>query len=711
MSDHFYRAISLLMRKKKWTEDDEKKVGLITDLPFANMEEGKLNLQKIISTKQSRKVIDSMNIEKWILFNDTGINRTALNNWADSLEEENEVLPSMKHEPRLLRAIKYFLQDYSAIYYDMHKCLSIQQRFVFILDAPPGSGKSGLARLFGISLADTSLKMLTANADKVIRSMTHVGSEALHHPILKTFNICKLLMSMFRMEFQEAVEYFKDGDQAIVKMTDVQRLYASYSLIFRYNYKIVGETGLLILDEYSLTAPELLYVFVALSKIKRFSLLFVGDNNQITAIDKSRFHVGGNLSLLSPFANVYTTSVQKRMDEEYYHHFEKLKRMMEQTRKKVLPFDFRFKYAVFQAFLPAYFGTPNYDSIFFALHHNTISKRIREETNYLASKGFPTYTSYYKVMDEEMSTKEEPVYRDLKPTPEQYSKWRKYLLEIPITQNRQYWYHPPETPKSPFPVKLINFDEHNDQCTVTTIDGSRTYSFGRQKYIARMLTKDYLETLLKLGLEQEFFDINFCEDRKLRMLMNFPITPLCSTFHSAQGCTINNMKIDVDLRCKEANEAYMILSRIVTISQLNYIHCDDLLNLIITDYYHKTSGKLSFYYSLGSRSSNDVVMNLIKAELGVHIDNRLRNKPTVPSRELSALNFITTNSLAEFKGSNSDMKIDIAHFNRFELEGKSKLVSWMEYSLGQANFDMIYSKQLPLAEFEKIFDSWSRQLK
>ena len=703
MDSHLGRMISLLLRKSSWSEDERKRVLLITDEPFETLEEGKHQLQLFI-TKKNKLVKKSFSLDDWIVCKKTLRHQSLLNEWTNSLDDEDQIVSSMTGDTQVLRAVKFFLKDSGyPIYKDLHQFISTNQNFVALIDAPPGSGKTGFLRLFGMSLAEPKNKILCANANNVITSMSRVGDCDLKPPILANFTICKILQIGFSLTFLESINIFKDDtlSKTTGKLTDAEEMYKYYSLIFKYTWCLHGPQSILILDEYTLTAPALIYVFLVLARKYRFSLLFTGDSKQITAIDKNRFHAKSNFELLKHYAIVYTLTGQKRMVPEYYALFAEIQKIMNDFgTSKIIPFDFKFKYATFKSFYPAYFGKPNYDSLFFAATHKVITDRIDTHTDILKRNNLATIDSYFNVYDHEMSD-EEDMFRELKPTPQQRNqrKYNKYLLRVPLTLNRFYWYHPVQTPRAPIVVKLLDFN--NSHCTVVTLDGKARFALRKVRYINNMLTKEYVSTLIDMAIEQEILTMQTVTERRERVFENFPLTPLCSTFHNAQGCTLENITIDVDLDVKTTNEMYMVLSRIKEEKQLNYIKTKDLISLAITYYYHQTSGTLTNYYKL-YQCDNEVTSEITK-----HIHRTLQGQPIVKSIVLDSLQFKPLRNVTEFERTNVNSVIPIYCYKPYGDSSKTKLTLWYDYTIER--FDQFYSTELSKGGFMEKFKQWQQR--
>lgn len=689
------------MRKRTWTEAEQQRVALITGKPVESIEEGKYQLEVKLAKKH--KSVSKLTLDDWIVFTTEARNMTFLQQWNETLEPETEITNSMVPNKKTLNAIKYFLtgSGYS-IYRDVHKLLSINKNFIVVVDAPPGTGKTGFLRLLGMSLVDKKNKVFCANANNVTSSMSRVGTVELNPPILNNFTICKLLQVGFGLTYDEAVKWFKDSKMISrdKHTSDVEEMYRYYTLIFRYKWKLHGPQSLLILDEYTLTAPALIYVFLILAKKYKFSLLFTGDSKQITAIDKSRFHNKGNYDLISRYASSYTLTEQKRMVPDYYARFGEIQKIMNEYGSVTdIKFDFRFKYITFLSFFNAYFGEPNYDSIYFAATHKKITERVDRHTAILQEKGSGTVDVYFKIRDMEMSTEEVSFYRELRPTPEQAGKlkYNKYLLRVPLTINRYYWYHPKSTPKAPIVVKLLKFED--GACTVSTYHRNIVHKLYPVKYISVMLTKDYCNTLLEMAVEQGITDLHTAAEHTRHLFENYPLTPLCSTFHNAQGCTIENITIDVDLDVKTTNEMYMVLSRVKETNQLNYIATKALWSLIYTHYRQHAKGELSHYYRLVR------VDDEIRRGLARHASRCVHELPFTRLQVLDEITFEKVDKMDLFERAKVNVVISIECYVARNRARKTKLTEWYEHTSNQ--MDTFYSTKLSYESFAELFNKWN----
>lgn len=216
---------------------------------------------------------------------------------------------------------------------------------VFLLDAPPGTGKTFTLKHL---LCRTKISYsIIVYSNSLVNDFAKDGLAA------KTcFRFLNDIFSYSKSEnmFEEHKNHFGDLDT----------LFETFSKIFEssLNVQLIA-IKLFIIDEYTTVSPWLLVLLVLTCYRNKCHLLIVGDGDQLTSLQKSRYQKSTNRGLVLKFVDKsYTLQEQMRVTCPRYGEFlQKFKIMLDKNLGGEKPLTYDIIQFIFDNYWEKFFST------------------------------------------------------------------------------------------------------------------------------------------------------------------------------------------------------------------------------------------------------------------------------------------------------------------------------------------------------------------
>ncbi len=503
-----------------------------------------------------------------------------------------------------------------------------------LLDASPGTGKTFLISALSLTLADRGLYVVYSN--NLASSMAAVNN-------LKTMTNCKFLMDYFRISFMKAKymwnsRYFTTiGDQLFTLVDNMRKT----------DICLGSEFQIVILDEYTIVSPWQILMYYLVCRLQKIVVMFSGDKNQLNSIDKTYSHQDTNFKIgrIISDDNVFKLTKFMRQDNDLPFG-EKIMKITAALEDPEFFIDCKLshKYLIFTLFPENFFKPVDYTALFLAQHHRSVTNRI---LNYVNNKpndiNKTMFLSYYHD-----SLKNVPI-----------SKFPTYLLLI---LNNYYIYTDSVGIKHVVQLIKIVINEEDEVVAVFI-------QFSNNKVLR----------LVPVGLSDTFMvpehtawlrqvATNTSRSSPLRQ---FPLKFFAYTYYAAQGLTLSKERIELDIDTN-LNSVYVGLSRVKCSAQINRLHTEDVMSILVTAYFND-----QYYYKLSVKALGIPV----RERLAINVLNWMKdpNSEMIRIPELEAIQFDAVKSLAMFNFNNvTNMKILRNQNRNKQLEHKTQLMSIIE---------------------------------
>ncbi|UVT30863.1 helicase-2a [Penaeus vannamei nudivirus] len=435
------------------------------------------------------------------------------------------------------------------VFLDIYQQLSNPEGSLLCIDAPPGTGKT-----FLLSCILTTCKLhstyivYTNNLRDVMGALFFNGIST---------NCCKFLMSSFNINFYKAINYWNSKNLTVEeKCKEVEDTVKSMTF----------GSSLYILDEDSVVSPMFIYFMFCLQKYHHKHIIFVGDKFQQVSINASKHHNRVNFDFINLICKTYTlkTKVRQQEDPQFVERIEKFVSLFKESGPNNI--DFTIKYTIYQLFRAKFYTKEAFDTMYFAQFHTLIKSRHDRYEASLIKAGTPYTKAYMYGKDRK---------------PRDALTLRKFSNCLLLVENALYIYTP--NPTASFMVRLLSVGKN--KLEVENLDlGNIKQTIYRTPLCASFIPDQMILMLRDLGY---------------KTLYQFPLKELSSTYHAAQGLTIANTKIELNLDCSSLNSFYVGITRIKRLDQLIKIHTADLLNLAYTEKMND-----GYYYKINDFTSN-----------------------------------------------------------------------------------------------------------
>lgn len=434
----------------------------------------------------------------------------------------------------------------------IHKKLQEPEGSFTIIDAGPGTGKTFLIAMILLSYNEDILyQVYSKRLMNILNVIQFNGSS-------KT--CCKSLMDMLNIKYFESKYLwscsnisFKEKCQSLYKKVEtINQDELVYSLY--------------ILDEDSVVSPWHIYFLYCIGKVYNKHVIFMGDQYQQNSISKTMHHNQCNYSLICSIKDVeilnLTERIRQQNDVEFINILEKISLLFKSYCRNIeIKMDFDLKYKIFNLLYKHFVVKENFDSLFMSQYHQILKLRMVRYEKYLNTNNIP-----YKLASFMTKVKDKFI-------PAKIKENGKFIADIMLVKGKKYIYNP--SIEIQHMIEFIGYDETKNYLIAKNLNTREIIRIFRIKIQPFFIPEEYMETLPS-GIYQ------------------FPIKPLISTYHSAQGLTISNETIELDLDCSTLNSFYVGITRIVMQKQLVKIHTKELLSFIITlqkndEYYYRVS--------------------------------------------------------------------------------------------------------------------------
>ena len=432
--------------------------------------------------------------------------------------------------------------DQKNAFLDISNNLSNANGSISSIDAGPGTGKTFLTACLLMSYKNVSTYMVYTN--KLSELMNGIFFDGV------STTCCKFLMRVLKVNYL-VVKYMwnlKDCKTLEEKCQELEILAKSCKPLSK----------LYIVDENSVMSPFFIYFMYCLYKYHKIHLIFIGDQYQQLPINSTKYHRESNFEILKIVSNVYKLNINIRQHKDVYF-INILQTFLQQftnlTDKKMT---FHIKFIIYEKLFSKFHTADNFEAMFFAQHHLVLKNRLLKYEKHLLNAHVPFTRAYIRCK------KNDGIVND-----ENIRKFRSYIILVIGTI---YIYSPNTLISNPVMLKEIQSKHLKVFCITTQ----------RFLYIKRVPVNIHFIS------EQLLSELN----QKYSSCVQFPLRELVSTYHAAQGLTIANDKIELDLDCQYISSFYVGLTRIQELSQLSKIHSNDLLNLTYTkkqndEFYYK----------------------------------------------------------------------------------------------------------------------------
>ncbi|UBZ25657.1 helicase 2 [Carcinus maenas nudivirus] len=413
---------------------------------------------------------------------------------------------------------------------------------IYCIDACPGTGKTFLTACILMSYVEDSTYMVYTNKlSDIMRSVYFDGV---------SITCCKFLMRLLNKNYMVIKNIWNVKNLTLEeKCKDVEKIAREHKPIH----------NLYIIDENSVLSPFFIYFMYCLSVFHKIHVLFVGDRYQQTPINSTKYHSSNNFKLINLIATTYdlTVNVRQSTDQPFVNLLSQFLQYFKKSDNVIMNFDI--KYFFYNVLSSKFHTTENFNSMYFAAYHVLLKDRLLKYEKYLDSNAIKYTKAYLQ--------NRTGGFKDMIP---ELKKFRPYII---LVLNKKYIYSPNST---------ISF--------IVTL---------------KEIGKDYLRLFnheLKRNIIVRRIAVNtFFVSEQLIMILSqngcstayqYPLRELISTYHAAQGLTISNINVELNLDCKNINSFYVGLTRIKKLEQLTKIHTKDLLNLAYTkkkndNYYYR----------------------------------------------------------------------------------------------------------------------------
>ncbi|UVX94928.1 helicase 2 [Callinectes sapidus nudivirus] len=438
--------------------------------------------------------------------------------------------------------------DQKYVYFNIFdKIMNSSKGSISSIDACPGTGKTFLTACILVSCNFDSTYMVYTN--RLSESMNNIYFEGV------SITCCRFLMKLLKINYPKAKNLWNIRGMTLEeKCKEIQTLAKNHKVAHR----------LYIVDEDSVLSPFFIYFMYCLQVFHNIHLIFIGDKYQQIPINATKYHSGVNYELIEILApdSLYTltTNVRQNGDVEFVNILKDFLTYFKKCDNRKM--SFAMKYFFYSKLHEKFNVSENFKAMFFAAYHRKLKARMLRYEKHLETNNIKYKKAYIHIKKNKM----------LQPVSNisQLKKFRPYIV---LVIGAKYVYSPTSTVSFIVTLKEIRENTlklHNEQ-------------WNRNIIVSRIQLNSYFtsEQLIEILAKMEY-----------PTMYQFPIRELINTYHAAQGLTIANSQVELDLDCKSMNSFYVGLTRIKTRDQLTKIHTQDLLNLMYTknqndEYYYK----------------------------------------------------------------------------------------------------------------------------
>lgn len=444
---------------------------------------------------------------------------------------------------------------------------------VWLLDAPPGSGKSYTV----VQLVKYLFEGYRAKSIICVNSNNCVAQYDSQRPCATVLTCCKLLMRGAGLSFAEARDFYCDKTATVQEMW-----YKMYQTAFGCSWA----ADVLILDEYTVVSPWLIILLYIFCRIRSIPFIIVGDQHQQGAISKSVHYKRNNYVLASLLAgdDIVTLTTQYRIvDESYKNLLSDLKGLMRVGDDT--PVSFVHIYSIFTQLRAAFLRRPKREHMYLAARHEQLSTRMAAWDKSAACQAPYRYAS-----------SGEPIVLPPSPT---------FLHYLPLVVGCPYLHY---------------VDRIRTMVTLISVTPDAVYVRPYESSETTSILRVHREPLVSWVVGEYNWILNAAKCTESRQVLQFPLRPMCLTYSVVQGLTIPTMKLDLDFNKASLNAIYVGMSRVTEPAQIYSISSTETINCLLTELYND-----EYYYRIRAPT-----MGLVEYLCG---SSRDVGHPLVPLRE------------------------------------------------------------------------------
>ncbi|QBB28671.1 helicase 2 [Homarus gammarus nudivirus] len=403
------------------------------------------------------------------------------------------------------------------------------------IDACPGTGKTFLTACILMAYSKPAAYMVYTN--RLAELMNSVYFDGI------SVTCCRFLINLLNMNYMKVKNLWNVGNLTVEeKCKNVEKLALDHVPFY----------PLYIMDEDSVVSPFFIYFMYCLYKYHGTHVIFIGDQYQQIPINATKYHLTSNFKLLEQVAKSYRININMRqnIDQPFVAILRNFLDYYKQKVNFLMTFDV--KYFFYDKLKSKFHSAEDFESMYFAQYHMKLKCRLDRYEQYLIDRNVPYEKAFIQAkVNGQLTAKVIDV---------NIKKFRSYII---LAVGNQYIYTPNNY--TSFTVTLVDISPST--LKVYNEELKRHFIIRRLPINATFISEQLiiqLQSLQYAGLKQ------------------FPIKELISTYHAAQGLTIANSKVELDLDCRNINSFYVGLTRIRELKQLVKIHTQELFNLAYT---------------------------------------------------------------------------------------------------------------------------------
>ncbi|UHB41804.1 helicase 2 [Macrobrachium rosenbergii nudivirus] len=451
---------------------------------------------------------------------------------------------------KLLIIMNSLNEEQKGVFDKIHEHLSVENGSISCIDANPGTGKTFLIACILMTYKYNASYIVYTNKLKECMDLIYFDGES--------STCCKFLMNILSINYYKA-KYFWNNKYPTLdeKCQEIENVVQKIKPVYK----------LYILDEYSVVSPFFIYFMFCMYKIHKVHIILVGDRHQLMSMNCSKFHNINNYHLIASISKIYNMQINVRQQND--NKFQLLLKNFMAFYKQTNKMNFAVKYFIYKELRSYFTATDNYDALYFAQYHVKLKKRLDNYEKYLITNKIH-YVLAQLTTKKIIDKKSDVVFS---------SALRKFNPYLILVRNKKYIYTPNN--KVNYLVELLKINENNLEV--------KNLTNNRHMFISRVpINTNFMSEQL----------LDHVHEMNMGTLYQYPLRELISTYHAAQGLTITDAKIELDIDCQYINSFFVGLTRIRSLDQLVKIHSADLLSFYYTafmddNYYYKINTKVN----------------------------------------------------------------------------------------------------------------------
>lgn len=456
---------------------------------------------------------------------------------------------------------------------------SSQQSSVSLIDAPPGTGKTFLIAAFSLLLRDKLT--YTAYSNNLAASMENMLT-------ITSLTTCKMMMNIFKTNFMGTKSLWSSKRHNNNINKQLHELYMTIKAANLQTHQIC------VVDEYTILSPWQIVSFYLIAQEKQWHIIFIGDKNQLSSIEKTISHSYNNFPIAKILSTkVFTLATIMRQQDVWFAA--KIVKLTELLNEPMTWNRFGQRFEIFKMFVSNFFVETCTKGLYIAARHREITKRIMDISEITKDHG--ARKNYYA--------------DDLRNVP--CSKFPTYLLLI---VGHFYVYTNKANIKE---LVLLERIESNNIIHIKC--GNKILKLGKTALRENFMVPEHIAWLRTVSNSR---------------LSQFPLKFFAHTFHAVQGLTLedsSHIELNVD-SCLFS--IYVALSRVRHGHQVKRLYSRDLHSFMVTHFFDD-----DFFYKVATLNK-EVFLKLknyiLSNDRSKNIPEILKKKFTITKNESLFLN-------------------------------------------------------------------------